>query len=338
VTTPAPHSPPTPERFFNAVNAHQLTEAIKTAIELDVFTAIGEGNTTAAAIAKRCEASERGVRTLCDFLTIHDFLSKEGTTYALAPDSALFLTRNSPAFVGAAIHFLLNPRLREGHFRLTEAVRRGGTALTDGPIERQIPDWVAFARSMMGISLIPARNAAAELHKTGETNKVLDVAAGHGLYGISIAKQNPSAHIYATDWREVLEVAHQNAQDMGVADRHHLLPGDAFEVDFGGGYDLVMVPNFLHHFGRSTCVNFMRKVHDALKPEGRAAVVEFIPNPDRVTPPTAAAFSLLMLAYTASGDAYTFAEIADISKEAGFARAELSQADVGRHTLVVAHR
>ncbi len=69
---------PTPERFINAINAYQQTEAMKAAVELEIFTAIGEGNTTAATIAKRCKASERGVRTLCDFLTIHGFLTKDG--------------------------------------------------------------------------------------------------------------------------------------------------------------------------------------------------------------------------------------------------------------------
>ena len=125
MATTTPHQQPTPERFFNAINAHQQTEAMKAAVELEIFTAIAEGNTTAAMIAKRCECAERGVRILCDFLSIHGFLTKERTRYALAPDSALFLNWHSPAYIGAAIEFLLTPRIREGHARLTEAVRRG---------------------------------------------------------------------------------------------------------------------------------------------------------------------------------------------------------------------
>src|ERR1700722_5644385 len=84
---------PTPERFFNALNAHQQTEAMKAAVELDVFTAIAEGNTSPAAIAARCAAAERGVRIICDFLTIHGFLTKENVKYGLAPDAAAFLNR-----------------------------------------------------------------------------------------------------------------------------------------------------------------------------------------------------------------------------------------------------
>src|SRR5437870_568882 len=128
------HRPPTPERFFNAINAYQQTEAMKAAVELEVFTAIAEGNVTGSTVAKRCQAAERGIRILCDFLTIQGFLTKQKDRYALAPDSALFLDRHSPAYIGSAIDFLLITRVREGNTRLTEAVRRGGTALGDGTL------------------------------------------------------------------------------------------------------------------------------------------------------------------------------------------------------------
>ncbi|HTC77901.1 MAG TPA: class I SAM-dependent methyltransferase [Terriglobales bacterium] len=338
MATTTPHQQPTPERFFNAINAYEQTEAMKAAVELEIFTAIAEGNTTAAMIAKRCEVAERGARTLCDFLTVHGFLTKEGAQYALAPDSALFLNRHSPAYIGAAIEFLLTPRLREGHARLTEAVRRGGSALGAGTLERENPDWVKFAQAMMPLMHMPAETMAAELRKGGEAHKVLDIAAGHGIFGISVAKQNPAARIYAADWKNVLEVARANAQAMGVADRYHLLPGSAFETDFGSGYDLMLITNFLHHFDLPTCTTFMRKVHAALKPGGRAAIAELIPNPDRVTPPTAAAFSMMMLATTPTGDAYTFAELEGISKTAGFERVELAAPEIGLDRLVIAYR
>ena len=149
MVTAAQHQHPTPERFFNAINAYQQTEAIKAAIELEIFTAIAEGNVQAASIAKRCQAAERGVRILCDFLTIHGFLTKDGDTYVLAPDSALFLDRHSPAYMGGAIEFLLTSHVREGNARITEAVRQGGTALGEGTLERENPDWVRFAHAML---------------------------------------------------------------------------------------------------------------------------------------------------------------------------------------------
>src|SRR5580704_12713732 len=336
--TTARMSSPLRSASINAINAYDQTEAMKAAIELEISPPSPKVINTAATIAKRCEGAERGVRTLCDFLTIHGFLTKEGAQYALAPDSALFLDRHSPAYLGAAIEFLLTSRLREGHARLTEAVRRGGSALGEGTLEPENPDWVKFAQAMMPLMHMPAEIMAAELRKCGEAHTVLDIAAGHGIFGISAAKQNSAAHIYAADWENVLEVASKNAQAMGVADRYHLLPGSAFETDFGSGYDLVLITNFLHHFDSPTCTTFMRKVHAALNPGGRAAIAELVPNPDRVSPPTAAAFSMMMLATTPSGDVYTFAELESISKSAGFARVELAPPEIGLDRLVIAYR
>jgi SAM-dependent methyltransferase len=334
----APTQQPTPERFFGALNAYEQTDAMKAAVELEIFTAIAEGNTAVATIAKRCKASERGVRVLCDFLTIHGFLTKDGAQYGLPQDSAVFLNKHSQAYLGGVIEFLLAPRIREAHAQLTEAVRKGGTALGEGNMMPENPDRVKFARAMMPMMFMPAQVMAGELRKGGEAKKVLDIAAGHGIYGISVAKQNPTAQIYACDWKNVLEVAKENAQAMGVGDRHHLLPGSAFDVDFGSGYDVALVANFLHHFDPPTCTAFMRKVHASLNPGGRAAIVEFVPNPDRVSPPMPAAFSMMMLATTPSGDAYTFAELESMLKDAGFTRVELAEAALGLDRLVTAYR
>ena len=235
------------------------------------------------------------------------------------------------------MEFLLSARSREAFSQLTEAVRRGGTALGEGSVVAENPEWVTFARAMMPLMRMPSQMVAAELRKGGAVEKVLDIAASHGMYGIGVAKENPGAQVYAADWKNVLEVAKANAQAMGVGDRYHLIPGSAFETDFGSGYDVVLIPNFLHHFDVTTCTSFLKKVRGVLKPGGRAAILEFIPNDDRVTPPTAAAFSMIMLVNTPSGDAYTFAEIASMAKNAGFPRVELSPREIGFSQLAIAY-
>ena len=110
----------------------------------------------------------------------------------------------------------------------------------------------------------------------------------------------------------------ENAKAAHLSDRFSIIIGNAFEVELGENYDVVLVPNFLHHFDPPTCVKFLKKVHRALRPGGSAAIVEFVPNPDRVTPPDAASFSLVMLATTAAGDAYTFAEFEEMLSKSGF--------------------
>ena len=104
--------------------------------------------------------------------------------------------------------------------------------------------------------------------------RVLDIAAGHGLFGIEIAKQNPQARVTGLDWAPVLRVALDNARKAGVEDRYDMLPGSAFEVDFGGPYDAVLLTNFLHHFDPPAFVGLLKRVHVALRPGGRRLYAE----------------------------------------------------------------
>ena len=168
--------------------------------------------------------------------------------------------------------------------------------------------------------------------------RVLDIAAGHGLYGVAFAKQNPQVEVTAVDWPNVLEVAKENAQAAGVADRYHTKPGSAFEVSYGTDYDVVLLTNFLHHFDKPTCETLLKKVYAALKPGGRAAALEFVPNPDRVTPPQAAAFSMQMLGGTPSGDAYTFAEFEQMFQNAGFISSEMHELPPSIERAIISHK
>jgi 2-polyprenyl-3-methyl-5-hydroxy-6-metoxy-1,4-benzoquinol methylase len=316
---------PSPQLFFQTINAHQRTEALKAAIELEVFTAIGEGNTTATELASRCQTSEKGMRVLCDFLTIMEMLTKQDNRYALTLDSATFLDKRSPAYLGGATEFLCSPMATDGAKHMAEAVRKGGTVMEDdGTIGPENPIWVKFARAMAPMMALASQLLAKLVDPHPDRKlKILDIAAGHGLYGIAFATHNSQAEITALDWKAVLEVAKENAQKAGVGDRYSTIEGSAFDVEFGSGYDLILLTNFLHHFDPPTCETLLRKVRAALADGGRVVTLEFIPNDDRVTPPDSAAFSVMMLTSTPAGDAYTFAELERMFTNAGFSRSTL---------------
>ena len=311
---------PSADAIFDTLFAYQRSAALKSAIDLEVFTAIDEGAQATSAIAKRCGASERGTRILCDYLSTLGLLNKSDSTYELVPESAAFLSKRSPAYLGTTARFLLRPELKRNFDDLTEAIRRGGVPPGgDNNVADENPIWVEFARTMMPM-MVPAAQAIADLLAVSSAGalKVLDIAASHGVFGITLAQRNPHAEVVAVDWKPVLAVAEEYARSAQVQDRYRTLPGDAFKVDFGTGYDVALVTNFLHHFDQPTCTNFLKKVHAALKPGGRVVVLEFVPNPDRVSPPIPARFSLTMLAGTPSGDAYTFAELQQQLEGAGF--------------------
>jgi len=313
-------SGPTPELFFDSMFAYTRTAAVKAALQVEMFTAIDEGNHTVPAIAARCTSSERGIRILCDYLTVAGFLRKNGDRYDLTQDSAVFLSKRSPAYMGSVAEFLASPELMNNFHTLAERVRTGTMAKTASTVSDDNAVWVQFARAMTPMMMPPAQAVADALQvDTAGPLRVLDIAAGHGVFGIALAQRNPQVTVTAVDWAAVLGVATGHAKQFGVpADRYRTIEGDAFTVDFGTGFDVVLIPNFLHHFDRDTNVKFMRKVNAALKPGGRAVIVEFVPNEDRVSPPMAASFAIMMLAGTPSGTTYTLADLKSIASDAGF--------------------
>jgi ubiquinone/menaquinone biosynthesis C-methylase UbiE len=333
-----PTNQPNPQLFFETINAYQRTAALKAAIELDLFSAIAKGSDAPESIAAACRIAPRGARILADYLTLLGFLTKSQGRYRLTPDTAAFLDKASPAYLGGAVQFLCSPQLRDRSDDLTNAARAGGAPPEDNTLEPDHDIWVRFARGMAPLMQIPAQALAKRVlaDKPTAPIKVLDVAAGHGVFGIAIARHNPNARIVATDWANVLAVARENAQKAGVIDRYQLLPGSAFDVDFGGDYDAVLLTNFLHHFNPGACAALLQKVRAALKPGGRAFALEFVPNDDRVTPPPSAGFALTMLATTPQGDAYTAAEYERMFKNAGFSRFECANLEGTMQQVVTA--
>ncbi len=331
---------PSPGLFFETINAYQRTEALRAAIEIDLFSALTTGSKTAEEIGQACEASSRGVRILADYLTIVGFLKKSDERYELTADSAVFLDRKSPAYLGGTLQFLLAPSLVDCFTQLTTAVRKGGTAVSDdGTVSHDNPIWVDFARGMAPLMHLPAQLLVGLIGgDCAQPLRVLDVAAGHGMFGIAVAQQYPNAQITALDWQNVLAVAAENAANAGVKDRHHLRPGSAFDTDWGGPYDVVLLTNFFHHFDLPTCEQIAQRAYASLAPGGRAITLEFIPDQDRISPPGAATFALTMLASTGHGDAYTFPEYQALFTKVGFTRNEFHPLPPTMQQAVVSYR
>jgi ubiquinone/menaquinone biosynthesis C-methylase UbiE len=336
-TSVSPISEPNPQLIWDTFQGYVRTSALRAAIDLDLFTAVAEGATTAEGLAKRCDASTRGTRILCDYLTVIGLLLKAGDSYSLTPTSAAFLNRHSPACMASMVYFLNSPKVMAGFTNFREAVRRGGTVLSQGGVtEAELDEWVTFAENMTPIIRFAAEFMAEEAVRTGASpRRVLDIAAGHGMFGIAVARRAPEAEITAQDWPNVLKVAERNARSAGVADRFRWKSGDAFAVPFEDGYDLVLLTNFLHHFDEPTCVTLLRKIYACLNPGGRLLTLEFIPNEDRVTPPIAASFSILMLGLTPAGDAYTMKQLEAMLRQAGFNQNEMKEVPQSPQQLIV---
>jgi SAM-dependent methyltransferase len=336
-----PKSELLPLKIFGIIQSFQRTAALKAAIDIDLFTAISDQGSTAKEIAARCSVSPRGTRVLCDFLCVIDLLRKRSGRYQLTEDAALYLDRRSPKFIAdVAIQTYAGGALLEGFENLAQAVRNGGTALPGaGTVASEHPYWTQFARALAPIG---AANAALltnllELSSSAPM-RILDVACGHGHYGIAIAKQNPRVEVFAQDWPAVLEVAIGNARNAGVSERYHAIPGDVFGATLGEGYNLALITNFLPDFGPAECEQLLARIRRSLTGDGRAVALQWIPDDDRLSPPNAPMLALSLLAQTPNGDVYTFWELEEIFRRAGFARTEMRELGPALQRVVIAHQ
>ena len=219
-------------------------------------------------LAKRCSASERGIKSSVHIWPRSAFFRKMLRCIRWQRTQPLFWIRDRPRTGVAAAEAISGEALVEAFSALTEAVRRGGTALpAGGTLSPEHPVWVEFARAMSAPGAFLARLLAECLDKeASRPTKVLDIAAGHGLYGIEFAKRHSEAHVFAVDWPDVLAVARGNADAAGVASRFHSILGYALTVDLGTGYDLALITHFLPDLDSTTAM--LKRIHSALVKDG----------------------------------------------------------------------
>jgi ubiquinone/menaquinone biosynthesis C-methylase UbiE len=334
-----PQTTPDPGRVLGMITGFEQTAAMLAALDVGLFTAVAEGAGSAAALSASIGCPPRATRMLADVLCAHGLLTKIDGVYGLAADAALYLDGRSPAYIGDAARFLASSQKLALCLEDPEGwMRRGGPAhAANTAANAEV--WVDFARGMGPMMAPAAENLARALKAKGlAVRRILDVAAGHGLFGVEAAKAFPEARVVALDWAAVLEVAKAMAAAAGVGGRFETLVGDAFTTPLGRDYDLILIPNFLHHFDRKTCVGFLSRAADALAPGGKLAIVEYVVDEERISPPAAALFTFSMLTATPAGETYTRSELTRMCAAAGLGAVVIESLPSSPQTLVMASR
>lgn len=326
---------PDPGIVWDMMTAHQRSAALRAGVELGLFNALASGPHTAAQLAAHAGVPERGMRILADFLVICRLIAKgDDGRYSHTPTSAVFLDSHSPASMASMLPFVLNDKIITAFRGLTDAIRQNRTILAEPLAGEEVKEWVTFARTMQPMMANAAEFIASQVVAAGEPTKVLDVAASHGLFGFAVARHAPGCEIVALDFPSVLEVTADHARTVGIPIT--LLPGSAFTAELGTNYDAILVTNLFHHFSADDNIKLMKRFHAALRPGGRMYTLEFVPNPDRVSPPAPASFAMMMLGNTPAGDAFTMAEYDAMLDAAGFGDRQLMDVPMSAQQLIVA--
>jgi SAM-dependent methyltransferase len=310
----------TPERLMQFGFAYAPPLIIAAAVSNKVFDSLESGSKTVDQISKETGASERGLRMLMNALIGLELLRKDRhQKYSLTPESAAFLVSNKPGTLAG--FFRLNvTQLVSKWLQLGDVVRTGrpaqavnqegeGTEFFSGLVENIIPMSYATAQTLADhLKLAKAKNEV----------RVLDLAAGSGIWGIVLAQASPRVRVTAVDWAGMIPTTKRITQKFGVSARFKFIEGDLLEADFGKDCDVATLGHILHSEGEGRSRQLLKKTFRALKSGGTIAIAEWLVNDERTQPLPPLMFAVQMLVNTEKGDTFSFNEIKSWLEEAGF--------------------
>jgi precorrin-6B methylase 2 len=292
---------------------------IEAAIEHRVFDLLDSGPKAVEVVAALSGASVRGLTSVMNALTALQLLAKDAEgRYALTPESAAFLVSTKPSFRGDLLRrtSILLPKW----LTLTEIVRSGKPARAVNSEENGAAFFQELVETLFPANYPSAQALAAELGLAKAQNpiRVLDLAAGSGVWGIGLAQSSPQVSVTAVDWPGVIDVTQRVAARFGLTERFQFIAGDLDSADFGSGYDIATMGHILHSEGPRRSRALLAKTFHALAPGGTVAIAEFLVDDERASSTMGLIFAVNMLVNTDEGDTFSFNEIGGWLREAGF--------------------
>lgn len=329
--------------LHDILRGYVKTALLRTAIQLRVFDEFADGPQQAAHVAERVGADVRGTRILLDALAAIGLLRTEGASYRLPAGGEELLVSTGSQFFGGAVRIGASDWEWDAQKNLVDAVRKGTTVAETHALTPQFDYWEDFANHTTWFNNGAADVMADQLAPWAaqrESVEVLDVACSHGSYSFFFAQREPRAKLTCLDWPNVLEITERNAERLGLRDRVELLPGDMFEADLGGPYDVVMLTNVLHHFSEETATKLLTRVGKAVKPGGRIAVVGHTHEEDDTpeTNPLPYLFSVIMLVQTFDGQTHSVDTYRSMLETAGFTNVTSHTGPKAMHRVFIAER
>jgi precorrin-6B methylase 2 len=322
MSTPA-SAPVTPERIYQLAFGYAPPLVLEAAIRHHVFDVLDSGPKSIPEVSKATGASERGLTAIMNVLVGLDFLAKDQKgIYSLTPESAAFLVSTKPGFQGGLIRHS-SEHLVPKWLHLNEIVATGQPIAA---VNQQGPgsDFFAeFVNDILPMSYHVTQELAAHLNlkDTNAPVRVLDLAAGSGVWGIGLAQSSTQVRVTAVDWPGVIPVTRKTVARFGLTDRFTFVEGDLLQADFGTGHNVATLGHILHSEGIERSKALLAKTFHALGAGGTIAIQEFLVNADRKGPLGGLIFAVNMLVNTERGDTFSFEEIDGWLSETGFVNA-----------------
>jgi 2-polyprenyl-3-methyl-5-hydroxy-6-metoxy-1,4-benzoquinol methylase len=292
----------------------QSSRIFLTAYELGLFTALGKGAKTSAAVAQNLKTNPRATDRLMNALCAMNLLVKRGGKFSNTPAAAQLLVQGKPEYMAGFMHTV---SLWNTWSTLTEAVRKGTRTASRPDRNGRGSSWLeAFIAAMDDRATKQAPVILSHLDLSG-VRRVLDVGGGSGAFSMAFARAKKECTVTIFDLPDVIPLARTYVKRGKFSSGIEYIAGDYLKDDFGGGYDLLFLSAIIHSNSEKANRLLVKKCAKALNSGGRLIVLDFIMNEDRLRPPHGAFFALNMLVNTHSGDTYTDSEVRSWMNEAG---------------------
>jgi ubiquinone/menaquinone biosynthesis C-methylase UbiE len=327
----------TPERLQQFGFAYAPPLIISAAVNNKIFDTLQSEAKTVEQVKKESGASARGLRAIMDALVGMELLKKDRQSkYSLTPESQAFLISERPGTLAGFFGSVL-PILTSRWLRLTDIVRDGRPPVAVNQETQGTEFFSQLVETIIPMSYPGAQKLADHLKvaKAKEQVRVIDLAAGSGIWGIAVAQKSPQVRVSAVDWAGMIPTTKRITQKFGVRDRFDFIEGDLSEANFGSGYDVATLGHILHSEGEQRSRQLLKKTFGALKSGGTIAIAEWLVSDDRTKPLPSLMFSVQMLVNTEKGDTFSFNEIKKWLEEAGFKRVRKLEAP-GPSPLILA--
>jgi len=327
----------TPERLMKLSFAYAPPLIISAGVSNKVFDSLENQAKTPEQITEETGASARALKILMNALVGLDLLKKDRQgKYSLTDESAAFLVSKNPG-THAGFFGTIAPQLISKWLRLSDIVREGRPTAAVNQETEGTEFFSQLVENIIPLSYPPAQKLADHLKvaNTKDEIRVLDLAAGSGIWGIAHAQKSPQVRVTAVDWAGIIPTTKRITQKFGVEERFNYVEGDILEANFGTGYDIATLGHILHSEGEDRSRQLLAKTFRALKSGGTIAIAEWLVNDDRTKPLPSLMFAVQMLVNTEKGDTFSFNEIKKWLEETGFKKVRKLEAP-GPSPLILA--
>jgi hypothetical protein len=307
------------------------SKVLMAAVEMDVFTKIDGKQVTGQELQQMLKLESRPAQVFASALASVGLLEAKNGRFSNSQIAAAFLSKKSPAYMGGFV-CMVDERLYKGWDSLAWSlannkpveVKKGGDAeslFNDAKNDRSIEAIQKFTHAMHGVSIGPAM-ALAKVFDFSKYKNMIDIGGGSGAYAINVVKEYPNMNATVADLAPVCQVAEGYIASYGVGSRVKTMPLDFWKQDIPKGHDVAFLSHIIHDYDEEKDVALLKKIHASLSPGGAVIISEWMLNDDKTGPVPSAMMGLNMIIETNGGRNYSFAEISEMLKKAGFKNIE----------------